>query len=104
MEKTTATGFSFFAFIALTLPFVFLGFAALVRSGLSLRGMGEQVSTIRQESFKAVRLRLRLAVPGSAPRLLLPAHHRDFFEEPQRVRYIVCFQPFAPCGLFATDF
>ncbi len=53
VEKTTATGFSFFAFIALTLPFVFLGFAALVRSGLSLRGMREQVSTIRRESMKS---------------------------------------------------
>ncbi len=52
IEKTTATGFSFFAFIALTLPFVFLGFVALVRSGLSLRGMREQVSTIRRESFR----------------------------------------------------
>ena len=53
VEKTTATGFSIFAFIALTLPFVFLGFAALLRSGLTLRGIGEQVSTIRRESFKS---------------------------------------------------
>jgi uncharacterized protein (TIRG00374 family) len=54
VEKTTAAGFSFFAFFALTLfPFVFLGFAALVRSGLSLRGMREQVSTIRRESLKS---------------------------------------------------
>ena len=29
VEKTTATGFSIFAFLALTFPFVFLGFAAL---------------------------------------------------------------------------
>jgi hypothetical protein len=41
VEKTTATGFSIFAFIALTLPFVFLGFAALLSSGLSLRSMRE---------------------------------------------------------------
>jgi len=41
VEKTTATGFSFFAFIALTLPFVFLGFGALLSSGLSLRSMRE---------------------------------------------------------------
>jgi glycosyltransferase 2 family protein len=51
IDKTTATGFSFFAFIALTLPFVFLGFAALLRSGLSLRGMSQQVKTMRRESF-----------------------------------------------------
>jgi hypothetical protein len=44
VEKTRATGFSFFAFIALMLPFVFLGFAALVRSGLSLRTMREKVT------------------------------------------------------------
>lgn len=44
VEKTRATGFSFFAFIALMLPFVFLGFAALVRSGLSLRSMREKVT------------------------------------------------------------
>ncbi|HXJ17900.1 MAG TPA: lysylphosphatidylglycerol synthase transmembrane domain-containing protein, partial [Candidatus Polarisedimenticolia bacterium] len=43
VEKTTATGFSFFAFIALTFPFIFLGFAALLRSGLSLRSMREKV-------------------------------------------------------------
>jgi hypothetical protein len=44
VEKTKATGFSFFAFIALMLPFVFLGFAALLRSGLSLRTMREKVT------------------------------------------------------------
>jgi glycosyltransferase 2 family protein len=44
VEKTTATGFSIFAFLALTIPFIFLGFAALVRSGLSLRSMKETVS------------------------------------------------------------
>lgn len=43
VEKTTATGFSIFAFLALTFPFVFLGFAALMRSGLSLRSMRERV-------------------------------------------------------------
>jgi uncharacterized protein (TIRG00374 family) len=52
IEKTTATGFAFFAFIALTLPFVFLGFAALVRSGISPRGMSQQVSSIRHQTFK----------------------------------------------------
>jgi len=44
VEKTTATGFSFFAFLALTVPFVFLGFAALLRSGLSLKSMRETVT------------------------------------------------------------
>jgi glycosyltransferase 2 family protein len=43
VEKTTATGFSIFAFLALTFPLVFLGFAALFRSGLSLRSMREKV-------------------------------------------------------------
>jgi glycosyltransferase 2 family protein len=43
VEKTTATAFSIFAFLALTFPFVFLGFAALVRSGLSMRSMREKV-------------------------------------------------------------
>ncbi|MGD1211935.1 MAG: lysylphosphatidylglycerol synthase transmembrane domain-containing protein [Candidatus Acidiferrales bacterium] len=48
VEKTTATGFSIFAFLALTIPFVFLGFAALLRSGLSLRSMREVTSLPRQ--------------------------------------------------------
>jgi uncharacterized protein (TIRG00374 family) len=39
IEKTTATGFSIFAFLALTLPFALLGFAAMLRSGLSLRSL-----------------------------------------------------------------
>lgn len=43
VDKTTATGFSIFAFLALTFPFVFLGFAALMRSGLSMRSMRERV-------------------------------------------------------------
>jgi uncharacterized protein (TIRG00374 family) len=49
IEKTTATGFSIFAFLALNLPFVFLGFAALVRSGLSLKTMRERVSQLPSE-------------------------------------------------------
>jgi glycosyltransferase 2 family protein len=49
VEKSTATGFSFFAFLGLTLPFVFLGFAALVRSGLSLHSMKEKVSHLPRE-------------------------------------------------------
>jgi glycosyltransferase 2 family protein len=46
VEKTTATGFSIFAFFALTLPIVMLGFAALVRSGMTLRSMREQVGNL----------------------------------------------------------
>jgi uncharacterized protein (TIRG00374 family) len=49
IEKSTATGFSIFAFLALNLPFVFLGFAALVRSGLSLKTMRERVSHLPGE-------------------------------------------------------
>ncbi len=49
IDKSRATGFSIFAFIALTLPFVFLGFAALFRSGLSLRSMREKVSTFPRQ-------------------------------------------------------
>jgi glycosyltransferase 2 family protein len=43
IEKTTATGFSFFAFFALTVPLVFLGLGALVRSGFSLRTLRERM-------------------------------------------------------------
>jgi len=43
VEKTRATGFAFFAFLALTIPFIFLGFAALVRSGLSMSSLRETV-------------------------------------------------------------
>jgi uncharacterized membrane protein YbhN (UPF0104 family) len=46
VEKTTATGFSIFAFLALTFPFIFLGFAAVVRSGLSMRSMREKVGRV----------------------------------------------------------
>jgi uncharacterized protein (TIRG00374 family) len=50
VEKTTATGFSFFAFFALTLPLAFLGLAALVRSGFSLRTMRERVGSVPQST------------------------------------------------------
>jgi glycosyltransferase 2 family protein len=53
VEGTTATGFSFFAFLALTIPFIFLGFAALVRSGMSLRSMRETVSHMPRNVAKA---------------------------------------------------
>lgn len=48
--KTTAAGFSIFAFLMLTLPFVFLGFYALVRSGLSVRTMREQMVRLPSEA------------------------------------------------------
>lgn len=44
VDPAVAAGFSFFAFIALTLPLVFLGLVALIRSGLSLRTMRERVA------------------------------------------------------------
>jgi glycosyltransferase 2 family protein len=53
IEKTTATGFSFFAFLALTFPFVFLGFAALLRTGMSLRSMREKVSGLPTQAFRS---------------------------------------------------
>jgi glycosyltransferase 2 family protein len=49
VEKTTAAGFSFFAWFALTLPFVFLGFAALLQSGMSLHSMREKVSGVPRQ-------------------------------------------------------
>lgn len=50
VDQNLATGFSFFAWMTLTLPFVFLGFAALLRSGLSLRSMREKISTLPRQS------------------------------------------------------
>lgn len=52
VDKTTATNFSVFAFVALTLPFAFLGFAALVRSGLSFRSMREKISGLPKQTLK----------------------------------------------------
>lgn len=49
VETDTATAFSFFAFLGLNLPFVFLGFGALVRSGMSLRTMREKVSSLPRQ-------------------------------------------------------
>ena len=53
VEKTTATGFSFFAFLALTLPLAFLGFAALLRSGISLRSMREKVKGLPRKAARS---------------------------------------------------
>jgi len=49
IEKTKATGFSIFAFLALNLPFALLGFLALLRSGMSFRSMRERVSHLPAE-------------------------------------------------------
>jgi glycosyltransferase 2 family protein len=43
IEKTRATGFSIFAFLALTIPLAFLGFLALLRSGMSFGTMRQKV-------------------------------------------------------------
>jgi glycosyltransferase 2 family protein len=50
VEKTTAAGFSFFAFLMLTLPVVLLGFVALVRSGMSLHSIREQVARVPRKA------------------------------------------------------
>jgi glycosyltransferase 2 family protein len=50
VDKTTATGFSIFAFIALTLPLLFLGMAAVVRSGLSFRTMRERATAEAEQA------------------------------------------------------
>lgn len=50
VEKTTATSFSIFAFLALTIPFIFLGFVGLVRSGLSLRTIRSTVKSLPNEA------------------------------------------------------
>jgi glycosyltransferase 2 family protein len=55
VEKTTATSFSIFAFLALTIPFIFLGFAGLVSSGLSLKSMRETVKRLPSETRAAAR-------------------------------------------------
>jgi glycosyltransferase 2 family protein len=50
VDKTTATSFSIFAFLALTIPFIFLGFLGLVRSGLSLRTIRSTVKSLPAEA------------------------------------------------------
>jgi uncharacterized protein (TIRG00374 family) len=51
VDKTTAGGLSFFAWVALTLPLALLGFAALLRSGMSLRSMREKVKGLPRKSI-----------------------------------------------------
>jgi hypothetical protein len=53
VEKTSATAFSILAFLALTLPVVLLGFIALLRSGMSLQSMREQVGGISSKVSNA---------------------------------------------------
>lgn len=50
VEKTTATSFSIFAFLALTIPFIFLGFFGLIRSGLTLRTIRSTVKSLPNEA------------------------------------------------------
>lgn len=52
VEKTSAAGFSIFAFVMLTLPLVLLGFCALVRSGMSLHTMRERIRQLPSDSRK----------------------------------------------------
>ncbi len=52
VEKTSAAGFSIFAFVMLTLPFLFLGFWAMMRSGMSIRGMRERIRELPSEGRK----------------------------------------------------
>ncbi|HYL62369.1 MAG TPA: hypothetical protein VE077_07080, partial [Candidatus Methylomirabilis sp.] len=49
-DKTTVTGFSIFAYLMLTLPILFIGFYAMMRSGLSIRSMREKVSHLPNEA------------------------------------------------------
>jgi glycosyltransferase 2 family protein len=53
VEKSTAAGFSFFAWVALTFPLAFLGFAALLRSGMSLRSMREKVKGLPRRAARS---------------------------------------------------
>jgi len=48
-DKSGAAGFAFFAWAALNLPFLFLGFAALLRSGMSVRTMREKVTALPRQ-------------------------------------------------------
>jgi uncharacterized protein (TIRG00374 family) len=55
VETPTAKGFSFFAFLALTIPFIFLGFVGVVRSGLSLKSMREKVKELPSQARAGAR-------------------------------------------------
>ena len=49
VEKTSAAGFSIFAFAMLTLPLLLLGFVAMLRSGMSFRGMRQRIRELPSE-------------------------------------------------------
>ncbi len=53
VEKTTAAGFSIYAFVFLTIPFLMLGFVALLRSGLSPAAMREQMRRLLKDRRKS---------------------------------------------------
>jgi glycosyltransferase 2 family protein len=52
VEKSSAAGFSIFAFLALTLPVVVVGFGAFLRSGLTLGTIREQITHMPSEAQK----------------------------------------------------
>ena len=54
VDKTSAAGFSIFAFVMLTLPFLFLGFIAMLRSGMSFRGMRQRIRELPVEGGRPV--------------------------------------------------
>jgi len=49
VEKTSAAGFSIFGFVMLTLPLLLLGFVAMLRSGMSFRGMRQRIRELPGE-------------------------------------------------------
>jgi uncharacterized membrane protein YbhN (UPF0104 family) len=53
VDTAGAAGFSFFAWVALTLPLAIFGFLALLRSGMSPRSMREKVKGLPRKSAQA---------------------------------------------------
>jgi len=53
IDSTRATHFSFFAWVALNLPFAILGFTALLRSGMSIHSLRAKLSSLPRQSLKA---------------------------------------------------
>lgn len=49
-DKTSASGFSVFAFVMLTVPVVLIGLYAALRSGLSVRSMREEMTRLPAEA------------------------------------------------------
>lgn len=52
VEKTSAAGFSIFAFVMFTLPFLILGFIAMLRSGMSIQAMRERIRQLPSNGRK----------------------------------------------------